>query len=224
MASLSDEPGPANVTLGPTVGHTPSMTSAAASTMVTGTGSPASPPIETYLLVDGENLDATLGNSILNARPLPEQRPRWDRVREWVEATHGPVKALFFINATNQTASGFVQALVALEFQPILLTGSSTQKVVDIAIERTMTALLKRDQHVVLASHDGDFAVGLEALVRPGRRVSVLAFSEYVAGRIRDINGVEVFDLEDDVRCFNVALPRALRPIAIDRFDPERFL
>lgn len=185
----------------------------------------ATPPvIESYLLVDGENLDATLGNAILGGRPLPEQRPRWDRVRDWVSATHGPVKALFFINATNQIASGFVQALAALEYQPILLTGTSTQKVVDIAIERTLEALLTRPQHVVLASHDGDFASRLAALVQPDRRVSVLAFPEYVSGQLREIVGVEIFDLEDDARSFNVALPRGLRPIPIDRYDPERFL
>ncbi|MCW2738704.1 MAG: nuclease, partial [Nocardioides sp.] len=31
----------------------------------------------TYLLVDGENIDATLGTSILGRRPRPEERPRW---------------------------------------------------------------------------------------------------------------------------------------------------
>ena len=29
----------------------------------------------TYLLIDGENLDATLGVSILERRPRPEERP-----------------------------------------------------------------------------------------------------------------------------------------------------
>ena len=36
--------------------------------------------VPTYLLVDGENIDATLGMSVLNRRPNPEERPRWDRV------------------------------------------------------------------------------------------------------------------------------------------------
>ena len=34
----------------------------------------------TYLLVDGENIDATLGTSVLGRRPDPDERPRWDRV------------------------------------------------------------------------------------------------------------------------------------------------
>ena len=40
----------------------------------------------TYLVVDGENIDATLGLSVLDRRPNPEERPRWDRV---LESAHG---------------------------------------------------------------------------------------------------------------------------------------
>ena len=36
----------------------------------------------TYLLIDGENIDATLGLSVLDRRPTPDERPRWDRIRE----------------------------------------------------------------------------------------------------------------------------------------------
>ena len=51
----------------------------------------------TYLLVDGENIDATLGNGILGGvRPTPEQRPRWERVREFAANLWGvPCRALF---------------------------------------------------------------------------------------------------------------------------------
>ena len=34
----------------------------------------------TYLLVDGENIDATLGVSVLGRRPQPEERPRWGKL------------------------------------------------------------------------------------------------------------------------------------------------
>jgi len=30
----------------------------------------------TYVLVDGENIEATLGTSILSRRPQPDERPR----------------------------------------------------------------------------------------------------------------------------------------------------
>ena len=35
--------------------------------------------------------------------------------------------------------------------------------------------------------------------------------------------GLQMFDLEDDVRCFTGVLPR-VRIIPIDEFDPVRFL
>ena len=56
----------------------------------------------TYLLVDGENIDATLGLSVLGRRPGPEERPRWDRVREFAAGIwQQPVVPLFFLNASN---------------------------------------------------------------------------------------------------------------------------
>ena len=56
----------------------------------------------TYLLVDGENIDATLGIQVLGHRPQPEERPRWERVRDFSAAVWGqPVRPLFFLNATT---------------------------------------------------------------------------------------------------------------------------
>lgn len=43
----------------------------------------------TYLVGDGENLDATLGNSVLGQRPAPDERPRWERVLTFTEQTWG---------------------------------------------------------------------------------------------------------------------------------------
>ncbi|MCL1899318.1 MAG: nuclease, partial [Promicromonosporaceae bacterium] len=37
---------------------------------------------KTYLIVDGENIDATLGMNVLGRRPAPDERPRWDRITE----------------------------------------------------------------------------------------------------------------------------------------------
>ena len=59
----------------------------------------------TFVLVDGENIDATLGTSILQRRPNPEERPRWERVTEFAENLWGqPVTGLFFINATRASS------------------------------------------------------------------------------------------------------------------------
>ena len=43
----------------------------------------------THLLVDGENIDATLGISVLGHRPAPEERPRWERVRDYAAGVAG---------------------------------------------------------------------------------------------------------------------------------------
>ena len=182
---------------------------------------------ETFLLVDGENIDATLGGSILGRRPAPEERPRWDRVSEYAgSAWQQPVRPLFFLNASGNVPMSFVQALQAIDFRPVLLSGPSSVKVVDVAIKRTLTALADReDGDAMLVSHDGDFAPELEPLLDAGRRVGVVAFRELLSGALADLvgRGLEVIDLEDDVAAFTVSLPR-LRVIAIDEFDPWTLL
>jgi len=189
----------------------------------------ASPaPDQTFLLVDGENIDATLGGSLLGRRPAPEERPRWDRVRDHARAVwEQPVRGLFFLNASTHVPMSFVQALVALEFRPVLLSGPSDVKVVDLAIQRTLDALHERGHgDVLLASHDGDFAGQVAALLRDGgRRVGLIGFRELVSTALNELTpeGLEVFDLEDDVGAFTVALPR-VRVIPIDRFDPWTLL
>lgn len=181
----------------------------------------------TYLLVDGENIDATLGTSILNQKPGPDDRPRWDRVRTFVEDRFGsPVTALFFVNASSgHLPMPFIQALMAMEFTPVPLAADVGIKVVDVGIQRTLGALVDRPGDVVLASHDADFVDQIRPLLGAGRRVALLAFREFVSGRYGDLEdeGLEVFDLEHDAGSFNRRLPR-LRIIPIDDFDPSEFL
>jgi uncharacterized protein len=138
----------------------------------------------TFVLVDGENIDATLGNSLLGRRPLPEERPRWERVTAYA--------------------------------------GRSDQKVVDVGIQRTLDALLGRDDDVLLVSHDADFAPHMQRLLGTERRIGVVGLHEYVSIQYTDLD-IEIHDLEDDVQAFNVPLPR-VRIIDLDDFDPERFL
>ena len=185
-------------------------------------------PAETILLVDGENIDATLGGSLLGRRPAPEERPRWDRVREYARAAwEQPVRPLFFLNASGQIPMAFVQALTALDFRPVLLSGPSDVKVVDVAITRTLEALVEVERgDVLLASHDGDFAPAMAALLQArSRRVGVIGFRELISSVLAELtaDGLELFDLEDDVGAFTVALPR-VRVIPIERFDPWTLL
>jgi uncharacterized protein len=183
---------------------------------------------ETFLLVDGENIDATLGASLLGRRPAPEERPRWDRVRDYARAVwEQPVRPLFFLNGSGQVPMPFVQALAALEYRPVLLSGPADVKVVDLAIQRTLEALAQRGTgDVLLASHDGDFAPQIAALAMdPARRVGLIGFRETMSGALNELvaDGVELYDLEDDVGAFTVSLPR-VRVIPIERFDPWTLL
>ena len=180
----------------------------------------------THLLIDGENLDATLGNSVLgNRRPNPDERPRWDAVRDFAQRHWGaPVNPLFFLNASSGSMpETFVQALLAMRYRVIPLSGGEGEKVVDRAIIMTLEALRDRPGNVLLASHDRDFADDLHALLGPDRRVGVIGFREYVSQAYRDDERIEILDLEDDAQAFMVPLPR-MRIIPIDEFDPTRFL
>jgi uncharacterized protein len=178
----------------------------------------------TYVLVDGENIDATLGNSLLGRRPSPEERPRWERVTTYATETwQQPVTGLFFLNASGgNLPSTFVQALLAMNYRPVALSGRPDQKVVDVGIQRTLEALRNHDADVFLCSHDSDFAPQLEALRGDGRRLGVIALREFASTQFTAV-GIDVHDLEDDVGAFNVPLPR-VRVIPLESFDPEYFL
>lgn len=196
---------------------------------------PAAPETQnapiTYLLVDGENIDATLGSSILRQRPSPEERPRWDRVLAKVQELYDdiPVRALFFLNATVVGLPiPFIQALNALGYRPIPLSGPREDKVVDIAISRTLRAIAEgeRPGNVVLVSHDGDFRDDVMRLLNGRRRVGLIGFREFVNSGFRelvDTLGLQIFDLEDDTKCFNQVLPR-VRVIEIESYDPTSYL
>jgi uncharacterized protein len=181
----------------------------------------------TYLLVDGENIDATLGNNVLGGRrPNPEERPRWERVRDFAAGAWGqPVKGLFFLNASSgHLPASFVQALLAMDYRPVPLSGTGGEKVVDLGIQRTLEALESRPGDVLLASHDGDFIPQVTRLCGT-RRVGVLGFREFVNLQFSALTdqGLEMFDLEEHVNAFTTPLPR-VRIIPIDEFDPVRFL
>ena len=178
----------------------------------------------TWVLVDGENIDATLGSSILGRRPQPDERPRWDRILTFIAGTwNQEARGLFFLNASTNLPMSFVQALLAMGFQPVPLSGDADEKVVDIAIQRTLQALRDRDDDVMLVSHDGDFVDDIGALADGSRRIGILAFEEFRNAAFAQIPGVQLYDLEFDAGAFDAQLPR-VRIIPIDEFDPAQFL
>jgi len=177
-----------------------------------------------WILVDGENIDATLGGSILGRRPQPDERPRWDRLFGFLEERwQQPVRGLFFLNATTHLPMPFVQALLALGYTPVPLSGPTDAKVVDLAIQRTLRALRERADDVVLVSHDRDFVDDLAVLADDERRVGLIGFHEFRSNDFAAVPGLEFFDLEYDVHAFDAQLPR-VRVIPIEEFDPMQFL
>lgn len=184
-------------------------------------------PRRTYLLVDGENIDATLGMNVLNRRPAPEERPRWDRIADFASKVWDQeVVPLFFLNATSgQMPMPFVQALLAMGYRPVPLAAQGNEKVVDVGIQRTLEALHDRPGDVLLASHDGDFLPQIEALLDGERRVGLLGFREFVNARFAELedDGLHMYDLEGDADAFTTLLPR-VRIIPIEEFDPVKYL
>ena len=182
----------------------------------------------TYLIIDGENIDSTLGQQILEHRPTPDERPRWERLRQFAADTWGqPVTALFFLNASSGVLpTPFIRALQSMGYRPIPLSGAHTQKVVDIGIQRTLDAIGRRSGDVLLASHDGDFLPHITRLLDDDdRRVGVIGFPEFFNAGFAGLvdSGLKLFDLEIDAHCFTSVLPR-VRIIPVDDFDPEFFL
>jgi uncharacterized protein len=183
-----------------------------------------SPDRRTVVLVDGENIDATLGNSVLGRKPEPAERPRWERLVDFARRLWGQdVTALFFLNATNgHLPWPIISALQNVGFRPVPLAGASDEKVVDIGIQRTLDALLERRADVLLCSHDRDFVEQVQRLTESRHRVGIVGFPELVSGAYGGLD-VTLYDLETDVRAFNQTLPR-VRVIPLDEFDPDAFL
>lgn len=261
-----------------------------------------------YILIDGENIDATLGVNILKRAPRAEERPRWDRVLYFnpfanddaaagsdserssasadadsadiapedpqftpqirgfitrrdedsanadgaatgetsghetdgrepsdesdVEVTNSIVvpkpSGLFFLNASQRSATAFVQALLAIGWRPVQLTTDEPErKIVDEGIQRTLEAIAKAKPgaDVVIGTHDVDYLPQIEQLLDNGHRVAVICFREYLSTQLAELEerGLEIVDLEFDVRAFNLPLNRT-HPVDIDDFDPFIYL
>ncbi len=180
-----------------------------------------------YLLVDGENIDGTLG-SIIGHQPTGEDRPRWDRVLDFAKNLWSGrnVKPFFFHNATSYIPWPFIQALKSIGFRTVLLTGpeGTAREVVDEGIQKMLAAIAEHEGDVLLMSHDGSYRDYLEELSDGRRHIAMLVFKEYIAGGYKSVTDLELFDLEEDARAFQSGpLPRD-RQVSIDEFNPEDLL
>jgi putative heme uptake system protein len=188
--------------------------------------------INTYVLVDAENIDWAVSH-IIGRKPEPQDRVQFDKLVEFcAQRFTEPVKCIVALNVRGDTIPdsmlGFIKALRTAGCEVAPLYGRQDQKVVDLAILKLLAAIGERPgASVVLASHDGgDFASALRPLLDAGgRQVAVLGFREYFSQKFRELqpNGLQMVDLELDAHVFSKRLPR-LFPIKIDEFDAAAFL
>jgi uncharacterized protein len=192
--------------------------------------SPA-PNAATYVLIDAENLDRTIGE-ILGRRPSPGERVNYQSLVSFCsERWAKPLRCLVCLNVRGEQIPepmlGFVQALRAAKCDVVPLYGRTDQKVVDLAIVKLLNALKEHaSANVILGSHDGeDFAAHVGALLGGTRSVAVLGFREFMSQKFRELQGqgLQILDLEYDARALAQRLPR-LVPIKVDEFDPLAFL
>lgn len=177
----------------------------------------------TYLLVDGENVDSTLG-TILRNQPSPQDRPRWDRVITFVKEKFEDeeVEAFFFINVKNgaKIPYKFVHVLDMMGYMPILLEGTHTQ-VVDEGIKKTLEELVEREGNIVLVTHDNGYAELLnKAITAHNRNLAILGFEEFVSSKYSQDLPLTIYDLEKDVQAFLNPLQRG-QVMELDKFDPR---
>src|SRR5438876_808579 len=77
------------------------------------------PLVRPQVLVDGHNIDGVLG-LLLARRPQPNERPQWDRVKEYLRRQFEPTADLLFVidqSLVRDAAFGFYRALRALKWQ-----------------------------------------------------------------------------------------------------------
>ena len=190
--------------------------------------SPAAEPawVARFVLVDGENIDATLGNHLYAAASAARGAAALGaghRVRRAGvgPAGHRAVLPQRLARATLPTQ--FVQALLAMDYRADPAVGARRREG-------------RRHRHPADPGRAARAATTTccwsattatsprtsQRLRRAGRRVGVIALREYASNQLT-ADGVEIFDLEDDVAAFNVRLPR-VRIIPLGEFDPEGFL
>ena len=134
-----------------------------------------------------------------------------------------PSPGLFFLNASHgQLPMTFVQALLAMDYRPVPLSGRPTRRSSTSASSARWTCWSTATRTSSCCSHDADFAPQMEALLGGERRVGVIGLREYASFQYSNL-GIQIHDLEDDVQAFKVPLPR-VKVIPLDAFDPAYFL
>lgn len=175
------------------------------------------------LLWDSPNIDMVLGQLILRRKPTGRERPRIDALRGWLreraddtgdrEGERPSVEASVFANVTERTFNGVVgwaEVVRQSGFRMFLKPKTRDDSDVDDDILELLAQRHREGglREAIVMSHDGmAFAEAAKLLIADGVRVTALVFPEH-AQQLCQVEGIEVFDLEDVPGLFEQPLPR----------------
>jgi uncharacterized protein len=174
------------------------------------------------VFIDGPNIDAVLGNCVLQRKPKPHERPRWDRVYKNCTEWFGAKKPCFVLNGNKFDGApvfGFRRLLRDIGYD-VACPRSQESDPVDNYIVDALDGRVAPDVStgqlggVVLFSHDHGYAPALQSILRNGGAVSVVGFVEELAPQLLGLReaGAEILDLEYDFEAFGVKLHRPYKP------------
>jgi len=174
--------------------------------------------IQSYLFIDGPNIDMTLGSSILARKPGSMDRPRWDSVARYAEQQLRCSRPTFVLNGNTFSTGGsklyaFRRALQSFRFAVECPKGSidDGDPVDQFILEQLqIISRFNRPCSVAVMSHDHGYADSLSSLAMLGNRVTVIGFVEELAPQLLKLenHGVGILDLEHHLCAFDAPLPR----------------
>ncbi len=178
----------------------------------------------THLFVDGPNLDATLGKGVLDRKPSPQERPRWDRAAQVARSRYGMQRAEFVLNGDRFSeglgSAAFYRFLKSNKLNPMTpkredWCTEADEDPVDEFIKRRLSdcaRLIASDQldGVLIVTHDQGYSTHLGELLEMGGSVGIVCFVEWLAPALVELRnrGALILDLERDFGAFDHRLDR----------------
>jgi uncharacterized protein len=185
--------------------------------------------VRSHSFVDSHNIDGVLAQ-VIGRRPKPEERPRWNRVKEYLTRHLGVTDKPCFVVDRGRFTDGFFplyRALKGMGFDVPVVDKigdhvGNDDPVDEFILDQLQVILqLVRDgeKHpIVLLSHDHIYAPSLQGILNAGGRVFIMGFREWLHPNLLRLEkaGAETVDLEHHVGAFLHRLPRPYCPIEFD--------
>jgi len=178
--------------------------------------------LSNLLIIDGPNIDAVLGLSVLQRKPLPSERPRWDRVLDVARLWYSVFDAEFILNGDkfDDQRSPFYRFLKQTGYNVVTPKAaewcdSDRQDPVDEYAKHRIESLIEpirtdKSRGVLLVSHDGGYAAVLDGILALDGFVGIVAFREWLAPELVALKhrGAMLLDLQRDFGAFDVRFER----------------